>query len=93
MDVNVYKFILTELNIMVSCEELKEILESEFQNSQVEVLNPRGDDVHFKISIIYSGFEGMNKIAQHKAVYKALGNDFGKCGTTLHAIELKTKAN
>lgn len=76
---------------MVSNEDVKSQLLEAFPNSVIEVLNPRGDDVHFKIEIESEQFEGLSKIEQHKAVYKALGNKFNKCGQSLHAIELKTK--
>lgn len=76
---------------MVSNEEIKNQLLEALPHSIIEISNPRGDDVHFKIEIESQYFQGLNKIEQHKLVYKALGNKFNKCGQSLHAIELKTK--
>ena len=77
---------------MVLCKEIQQKIQKELAESVVVVDNPRGDDVHFKIEITYKGFSEMNKIEQHRKVYEILGNQFGKCGESLHAIELKTKA-
>ncbi|MCH8519138.1 MAG: BolA/IbaG family iron-sulfur metabolism protein [Nanoarchaeota archaeon] len=77
---------------MVTNDEIKNQLLESFPDAQIEVDNPRGDDVHFKIEISSSQFVGLSRINQHKLVYKALGNKFNKCGQSLHAIELRTKA-
>ncbi|MFP4401602.1 MAG: BolA/IbaG family iron-sulfur metabolism protein [Candidatus Nanoarchaeia archaeon] len=76
---------------MVSNEDIKHQLLQVFEDANIEVDNPRGDDVHFKIEIESSRFNGLSRVNQHKLVYKALGNKFNKCGQSLHAIELKTK--
>ena len=75
---------------MVSNDDIENQLLGSFPDANIEVDNPRGDDVHFKITISSSKFDDTSKVEQHKLVYKALGNKFNKCGQSMHAIELKT---
>lgn len=75
---------------MVSNDDIENQLLESFPDAEIEVDNPKGDDIHFKITITSSKFNNTSRIEQHKLVYKALGNKFNKCGHSLHAIELKT---
>ena len=47
-----------------------------------------GDNNHFSATIKSKLFNNLNKIEQHKLVYKSLG---GKMGNELHALSLNTK--
>ena len=47
-------------------ENIKEILESSFDKSSVEV---DGSEGKYNAKIIYDGFEGMNTIERHKKTY------------------------
>jgi stress-induced morphogen len=49
-----------------------------------------GDQDHYKISITWSGFEGISRVMQHKAVYKALGD---VAGGKLHALSIETRSS
>lgn len=75
---------------MVTCDEIKEKILLELDLANVVVTNPRGDDVHFRIEVQHSSFKDLTKIQQHRKIYEILGNNFNKCGESLHAIELKT---
>ena len=77
--------------IMVSCEEVKEKIESYIPNSTAEVTNPRGDNVHFSVEVESSEFAGKSLIEQHKMVYQAFNNELAECGLPLHALQIKTK--
>jgi acid stress-induced BolA-like protein IbaG/YrbA len=69
-------------------EKIKEILESSFYKSSVEV---DGGEGKFNAKIIYDGFKGMNTIERHKKIYSVL-DSYIKSGE-LHAISLKTYTN
>lgn len=69
-------------------ENIKEILESSFDKSSVEV---DGSEGKYNAKIIYDGFEGMNTIERHKKIYAVL-DTYIKSGE-LHAISLKTYTN
>jgi stress-induced morphogen len=45
------------------------------------------DGAHLSATVIYEGFRGKPKLAQHRMVYAALGDAFQ---TTLHALQLTT---
>jgi len=46
-----------------------------------------GDGDHYAAKVIYKGFAGKSRVAQHQMVYKALK---GKMGGDLHALALQT---
>lgn len=45
------------------------------------------DNVHFRVVIKDSKFNGMTKIAQHRKVYEVLGDMMSEC----HAVQIETK--
>ena len=75
---------------MVSCDEIKDKILNELDLANVVVTNPRGDDTHFRIEVQHPSFKDLNKLQQHRKTYEILGNNFNKCGQSLHTIELKT---
>ncbi len=68
--------------------ELLGLLTPHFEGATIEVVDLVGDKDHYKISIFWSGFSGMSKVLQHKAVYAALGD---VAGGKLHALSIETK--
>ena len=48
-----------------------------------------GDNNHYSATIISNSFKNLNKIDQHKLVYKSLK---GKMGNELHALSITTKS-
>lgn len=46
-----------------------------------------GDGRHFFATIVSSAFDGMNRIARHQLVYRALGD---RMRAQIHALSMKT---
>ena len=70
---------------MVTPEQLKEWIESGFNEAQVSV---EGDGHHFEAVIIAEEFEGKSRIQRHQLVYGALGD---KMKAEVHALSMKTQ--
>lgn len=69
---------------MVTPEQLKQWIESGFDNAKVSV---EGDGHHFEAVIIASEFAGKSRIQRHQLVYAALGD---KMKAEVHALSMKT---
>ncbi len=68
-------------------EEIQSLIVAGLPGAQVVV---RGDDgQHFEADVVWDGFSGKGMVAQHQAVYAALG---GRMGREIHALQLKTRA-
>ena len=50
-------------------------------------LEVEGDGRHFFATIVSAQFEGLNRVARHQAVYKALGE---RMREEIHALSMKT---
>ncbi len=48
---------------------------------------PAGSETHFKVIVVSSDFEDKNLVAQHRLVYKLLGNELQ---SQVHALALHT---
>ncbi len=48
---------------------------------------PAGSETHFKVIVVSSDFENKNLVAQHRLVYKLLGNELK---SQVHALALHT---
>jgi acid stress-induced BolA-like protein IbaG/YrbA len=66
-------------------DEIRRLIEQGLVGARVEV---SGDGRHFEAVVVYAGFAGKSRIAQHRMVYGALGDRFAT--DTLHALALKT---
>lgn len=69
---------------MVTPEQLKNWIETGFDNAQVDV---DGDGHHFEATIVAVEFEGKSRIQRHQLVYAALGD---KMKAEVHALSMKT---
>jgi acid stress-induced BolA-like protein IbaG/YrbA len=69
---------------MVTPEQLKEWIESGFDNASVSV---EGDGHHFEAVIVAKEFAGKSRIQRHQIVYAALGD---KMKAEVHALSMKT---
>ncbi|MCK9194197.1 MAG: BolA/IbaG family iron-sulfur metabolism protein [Nevskia sp.] len=68
-------------------EEIQALIAAGLPGANVVV---RGDDgQHFEADVVWAGFAGKSPVAQHQAVYAALG---GRMGGEIHALQLKTRA-
>lgn len=68
-------------------DDLKAMIAAAFPDAAVTVTDLAGDGDHYAAHIVSETFRGMSRVAQHKAVYAALG---GRMGGELHALQLTT---
>ncbi len=68
--------------------EIERRIKDALPGAEVELVDLAGDNDHWAVTVTWSGFDGMNRVKQHQAVYAAFGSDMG---TTLHALKVTTK--
>lgn len=73
---------------MLPPDDLKTLLLAAFPDAKVEIVDLTGTRDHYDVSLVSSAFQGISRIAQHKLVYRALGE---KMGAEIHALALKTR--
>ena len=69
-------------------DEIKKLIKDSIPDASIEIKDLMGDNNHYSAVIKSKLFKGLNKIEQHKLVYKSLK---GKMGNELHALAIKTK--
>ena len=69
-------------------DKIKELIKETIPDAKIEIEDLMGDNNHYSATVKSKVFNNLNKIEQHKLVYKSLG---GKMGNELHALSLKTK--
>ena len=69
-------------------KEIEKLIKKSIPDAQIEIKDLMGDNNHYSATIRSKQFNNLNKIEQHKLVYKSLG---GKMGNELHALSLNTK--
>lgn len=67
--------------------ELQSMIEAAFPGAVVTITDLAGDGDHYAAHVVSEAFRGLTRVAQHKAVYAALG---GRMGGELHALQLTT---
>ena len=68
-------------------EDLRAMIVGAFPDAEVTITDLAGDNDHYAAHIVSESFRGLSRVAQHKAVYAALG---GRMGGELHALQLTT---
>lgn len=68
-------------------EKLQKILQRNFPNAEITIVDLAGDSDHYSVTIKDQIFAGKTRIAQHKIVNETLK---GILGDQLHAMQLKT---
>ena len=68
-------------------DDLRAMIAAAFPDAEVAIIDLAGDNDHYAAHVISESFRGMTRVAQHKAVYAALG---GRMGGELHALQLTT---
>ena len=68
-------------------DDLKAMIEAAFPDAVVSITDLAGDNDHYAAHVVSESFRGLTRVAQHKAVYAALG---GRMGGELHALQLTT---
>jgi|TARA_A100001015_G_scaffold175467_1_gene195167 stress-induced morphogen len=69
-------------------EEIKKLIKKEIPDAIIEIKDLMGDNNHYSAKITSKIFNNLNKIEQHKLVYKSLK---GKMGGELHALSITTE--
>ena len=67
--------------------EIKKLIVTSIPDATIEIKDLMGDNNHYSAIIKSKMFSGLNKIEQHKLVYKSLK---GKMGNELHALSITT---
>tara|TARA_B100000674_G_C37777140_1_gene885414 strand:+ start:653 stop:886 length:234 start_codon:yes stop_codon:yes gene_type:complete len=68
--------------------EIKKLIKESIPDASIEIKDLMGDSNHYSAIIKSKLFEKLNKIEQHKLVYKSLK---GKMGNELHALSITTE--
>jgi len=74
--------------MVMTCAELKELLEKKIPEAHVRVSDLTGTSDHFDVDIVSPVFEGKSLVEQHKIVHEACGIHLT---TTIHALQIKTR--
>ena len=69
-------------------EEIKNLIKKSIPDASIEIKVLMGDNNHYSATVKSKLFNNLNKIEQHKLVYKSLK---GKMGNELHALSLTTE--
>ena len=72
----------------IQIEEIKKLIKNSIPDAVIEIKDLMGDNNHYSATIKSKLFNNLNKIEQHKLVYKSLK---GKMGNELHALSLITE--
>ncbi len=72
----------------LSAQEIIKLIKESIPDATIEIKDLAGDNNHYSAIIRSKIFENLNKIQQHKLVYKSLK---GKMGDELHAFSIKTE--
>ena len=67
--------------------EIESLIRTAIPDATVTITDLAGDGDHYAAHIVSASFAGRPRIAQHKAVFAALG---GRMGGELHALQLTT---
>lgn len=71
----------------MAAEEIAAMIRAAIPDAEVDITDLAGDGDHYAARVVSETFRGMNRVAQHQAVYAALG---GRMGGVLHALQLTT---
>ena len=72
----------------LSEKEITKLIKESIPDAIVEIKDLMGDNNHYSAKIKSKVFNNLNKIEQHKLVYKSLK---GKMGNELHALSITTE--
>jgi stress-induced morphogen len=71
----------------MAAETIEAMIRAAIPDAAVTITDLRGDGDHYAAHVVSAAFAGLSRVAQHKAVYAALG---GRMGGELHALKLTT---
>lgn len=67
--------------------DIEALIRAAIPDATVEITDLAGDGDHYAARVTAESFRGMNRLAQQRAVYAALGE---RMGGVLHALQLTT---
>ena len=71
----------------MAADEIAAMIKAAMPDAEVTITDLAGDGYHYAAHVVSDAFRGLTRVAQHKAVYAALG---GRMGGVLHALQLTT---
>ena len=71
----------------MAADEIAAMIRAALPDADVTITDLAGDGDHYAAHVVSGAFAGKSRVAQHKAVYAALG---GRMGGVLHALQLTT---
>ena len=71
----------------MAAAEIEAMIREALPDAEVTITDLAGDGDHYAAHVVSEAFRGKPRVAQHKAVYAALG---GRMGGVLHALQLTT---
>lgn len=71
----------------MAAQEIEDLIRAGIPDADVTITDLAGDGDHYSAHVVSASFAGRPRVAQHKAVYAALG---GRMGGQLHALQLTT---
>ncbi len=71
----------------MDADEIAALIRAGLPDAEVTITDLAGDGDHYAAHVVSAAFRGLGRVAQHKAVYAALG---GRMGGALHALQLTT---
>ena len=66
--------------------EVQALLEKDFPDSNIAIVDTRGSGDHFEIMVVSDNFEGVALLERHRMIHSALGDNLGGA---IHAVEIK----
>jgi len=71
----------------MAADDIATMIRAALPDAEVTITDLAGDGDHYAAHVVSTAFAGLSRVAQHKAVYAALG---GRMGGALHALQLTT---
>jgi stress-induced morphogen len=71
----------------MAADDISAMIRTALPDAQITITDLAGDGDHYAAHVVSGAFVGISRVAQHKAVYAALG---GRMGGVLHALQLTT---
>ena len=71
----------------MAADDIATMIRAALPDAEVTITDLAGDGDHYAAHVVSASFAGRPRIAQHKAVYAALGD---RMGGLLHALQLTT---
>ena len=72
----------------LSAEKIEKLIKESIPDATIEIKDLMGDNNHYSAVIKSKLFKNLNRIQQHKLVYKSLK---GRMGNELHALTIYTE--